>query len=845
MGEVWRAVDTKLGRSVAIKTLPREFVGDPERLGRFEREARLLASLHHPNIAAIHGIEEADGIRFLVMELAEGEDLSQRIERGAVPLDDAIRIATAIAEALEAAHEKGIVHRDLKPGNVRVTAEGRVTLLDFGLGKNVDGDASSPDLTNSPTIARAATAAGIILGTAAYMSPEQARGKHVDRRADIWAFGVVLWEMLTGRRLFAGETVSDTLAAVLTTPIDFDAVPRETPPNVRWVLRRCLERDPKQRLRDIGDARIALTSAESTTLITSSIAPLRERAWPRLLGYAAIVAAVGLAGYLGYLRGSARPLRKTDIGVDIGGVQDIAPQLSPDGTALLLPSQGGLAIRELQDVALRPITGAEHADYACWSPDSREIAFVTQFKLWRTTRDGKQPVLISAVPQDLAGSGGIVWLPNDTIVMAGSDRSGLLEVPARGGALREIEKLDLKKERDLHEISAFPGGRGMMFTVHPLGGRVNRIDAWVNGARKNLFTIDDGSDLEGPVWSSTGHIVFTKLHEGSVEIWALPFSLRTMSAAGAPFRIAPGSQPSASNDGTLTYLRGNHMRDRQLLRVDRSGHIEAEMSRPALEIRDPSMSPDGRKIAACVAGKGRSFDIVVFDTETRTMERLVTTTDSNWEPAFSPDGKTIVWSIVTRNIISTMPANGGPATKLCDGFLPRWWPDGKSIVLSRLDASGSYGVWRHWLDGRDEALLTGPANEWKPEPSPDGKLLAYVSEESGRPELFVREIGGEGRTMQLSSTGVQGLLRWSRNGEEIIYRSGDAFYAVRRSDTPRISFGTPQQLFTARDAGISRFDVGFDVTPDNRGIIVTRDIADDVNRATLTLVTNWMSEFAK
>jgi eukaryotic-like serine/threonine-protein kinase len=844
MGEVWQATDTRLGRQVALKVLPAEFVGDPERLARFEREARLLASLRHPNIAAIHGIEQADGERFLVMDLAEGEDLSKRIARGALPVAEAVAIAIAVAEALEAAHDRGIVHRDLKPANIRVTPDGHVTVLDFGLGKSMEAGETANELSNSPTMVQTGTELGVILGTAAYMSPEQARGRRVDRRADNWAFGVVLWEMLVGARLFGGATMSDTLAAVAADPVEFDAVPAETPANVRWVLCHCLERDLRQRLRDIGDARLVLAGPPDMGVAhPAPPAPARSsRFLPLTLAVLLLLAALGVTAWF-RMRPAETPLRKLDLVIGLTGMMRASPAISPDGKSVLYPVERGLAVRDLDDFNGRIVAEAHDVTFACWSPDSRQIAFVSRGRLWRAGRDGKPPVTVAALPKHLAGSGGLAWLPGNRIIIAGSNHVGLIEVPALGGNTRETVPLAKPGERDFHELSPLPGAEGLLVLVHEEGKPAGRFDAVRNGRREMVLRMD-GASLASPVYSPTGHIVFQQERAGP-EVWAVPFSLRELRTTGEPFLIGSGSAPSVDENGTLAYIRGSTVTKRQLLRVDRTGRTEAEIGRPSNECYFPAIAPDGTRVAAGVM-EGSGVDIAVFDAETRTVTRLTSAPGVEWQPHWSPDGQRIAFGTGVRDQVALLDLRTGQQTSIGEGSTPRWSPDGTAILVTLIGNDGSLDIGRYDLTtGNLEVMIAARANEHDPVPSPDGRLLAYLSDESGRDEVFVRELGGERRTIQVSSNGSAGAPRWSPQGDELFYRTGEALFAVARTPDGRFSFADPQPLFTFAETGIDRLQGSFDVTPDGKGFIVTRDVTDEATRAILTIVTNWFSEFEK
>ncbi len=462
MGEVYRATDAKLGRDVAIKVLPAELAQDPDRLARFEREARLLAALNHSNIAHVYGFEtatvaEGRQAHFLAMELVEGEDLAERLKRGPIPVDEALAIAKQVAEALEGAHEKGIVHRDLKPGNIKLTPDGQVKVLDFGLAKAWDGpQASSADLSQSPTLAHTGTAAGLILGTAAYMSPEQARGKAVDKKADIWAFGVVLYEMLSGRQPFAGETVSDVLAGVLKTEIDLGKLPEPTPPAIRRLLRRCLERDPKRRLHDIADARIVLEDVvsgidgEASGAASGASATRARRALlPWLAALVVMTAGAGLAGYLARGPGAtpAEPMRlaiQLDASQELGTGGNSTIAFSPDGESLVFSGRESgkqsLFRRKLGERETVPVPGTEGGDSPFFSPDGRWIGFVAESQMRKVPAEGGRPFSLG----EARGAGGCAWLLDGTIVYAPIYSEGLYRVPAEGGSPERLTTPDHK-----------------------------------------------------------------------------------------------------------------------------------------------------------------------------------------------------------------------------------------------------------------------------------------------------------------------------------------------------------------------------------------------------------------
>ena len=509
MGEVYRARDTKLTREVAVKVLPDVFAGDSDRLSRFEREARLLAGLNHPGIGAIYGLEEHEGTRYLILELVEGEDLSQRLQRGALPVKEALDVALQVAAALEAAHEQGVIHRDLKPANIQISADGRVKVLDFGLAKALAtsaGDSGTGnDLSQSPTVMSSPTVAGVILGTAAYMSPEQARGKPVDKRSDIFAFGIVLYEMLTGAVMFAGDTVSDTLAAVLRAEPDFDRLPADTPPALRRLLERCLEKDEKRRLRDIGEARIIIddiragkdvgaTAAAEGTAPAAPGGSLRQYGGWVLAAVAVVASIVMVMTKDGGDAPSPPPLRKSTIQLsadDPSRRTTFHPAISPDGRFVVYLSGGHLWLRDLTAIDAHPIAATDGALKPFWSPDGEWIGFGLNTTLQRVGRDGSSPTPLTTFPagRTLSGASDACWTEDGRIVI-GPSTAGLQVVSAQGGNVSEFVPLE-DGETDVHEVCRLPGDRGFVFVVHNTEGIGNLDVLDPAGERRILLRVDD------------------------------------------------------------------------------------------------------------------------------------------------------------------------------------------------------------------------------------------------------------------------------------------------------------------------------------------------------------------
>ncbi len=610
MGVVWKAVDTTLDREVAIKVLPELMSADPERLARFEREAKLLASLNHPGIATIHGFHEAGGVRFLAMELVAGGDLAHRLEQGALPVDEALAIAAQVAEALEAAHEQGVVHRDLKPANIQITPEGRAKVLDFGLAKAFEPDASAVTGSMSPTLTTPATRAGVILGTAAYMSPEQAKGKHVDRRADIWAFGCVLYEMLVGRRPFGGEGVSEILAAIIMAPVDLEPVPQGTPASIRRLLKRCLEKDPKRRLRDIGEARFVIEETLSGApdaagvglegAATAGAAATRRGAgWP-VLAVVAILAAAAAAAVVWSLspKPAVPPLRRFELptsGAHRSGVQGRLVAIAPDGSRVAYVEKNAIKVRVLDRLEAKEIPVAGEPGFIFWSPDSAWIAWYAGGKIWKAQAGGGESVAIADAPGAFTGGSGGTWGPDGMITLARGD-DGLYQIPARGGDSKTILTADTETESDFHDPEALPDGSGVLFVVHVKAGRPDTLALLSGGEHKTLLRIE-GQDIWHPVYSPTGHILYRR-QPTNPGIWALPFSLSRHEVTGEPFLVAPdGDLPSVSSDGTLVHVRGVATRRTRIVWLGRDGKELGTIGQPEEQWPFPSLSPDGRMVA--------------------------------------------------------------------------------------------------------------------------------------------------------------------------------------------------------------------------------------------------------
>ena len=784
MGEVWRATDTKLQRDVAIKILPAEVAGDTARLARFQREAQLLAALNHPNIAAIHGLEEAGGKPFLVLELVAGEDLAERLKRGPLPVDEAVEVARQIAEALEEAHERGVVHRDLKPANVKITPDGKVKILDFGLAKAWAGDAASgsaPDLSQSPTLAHTGTAAGVILGTAAYMSPEQARGKSVDKRADVWAFGALLHELLTGRPLFAGETASDVLAAVLTREPDWAALPAATPASVRRLLRRCLERDPRQRLRDIGEARIALAApaAEPAAGADAGAAGPRSSRWLA----PALLAAAGLAFAAGYVarRPAAAPAPLVGPGTLVRQLTfepglETEPSFSPDANYLAYTAND----RSSLDVVVMPLGGGQirrlastPADEAqpAWSPDGTQIAFTSA-----RDRGGRLRAILGlgALSPFVQGQGGDIflapaaggpavtlveqgsypaWSPDGKWVAFQSDRSGqwdIWAVPASGGEPRPITKDALID----YQPAWSPDGKWIAYaSVEAQATGLLRVVASDGSSPPRSIDVG-GSSAHSPAWSSDGRYIY--FAGGSPNSARLSLSRIPFEAAGraAPRieRITLGAaadiDPDVAASGRkIAYGGVSYAPDLWLLDV-RSGAQRQLTATSCLEDY-PHLSPDGRTLAFFSDRTG-STGLFTLDLAAGLLQPLTAADQTATMPRWSPDGKSLAFIRQTPQAasIAIQPVGGLTVRELLTvgrptGLQgPQWAPDGRALAYTRTEADGRTGVHVVDLAGSNREVAAPEGTSMFPAWSPDGRRIAFQHEKVGPRQIWAVGSGG-------------------------------------------------------------------------------------------------------
>jgi len=788
--------------------LPQAVAADAERLARFQREAEVLAALNHPHIAAIYGLERAGGMTALVMELVEGPTLADRIARGAVPLDEALPIARQIAEALEAAHEQGIIHRDLKPANIKVREDGTVKVLDFGLAKGMDPAGSGPDALQSPTITSPArmTGMGVILGTAAYMSPEQAAGKPVDKRADVWSFGVVLWEMLTGKRLFEAESISHTLADVLRLPIEFDTLPADLPRAIRDLLRRCLDRDVRSRLRDIGEARIVLENRANAargdgreTVPAPSVLARHSVGWV-VAGIMALVLGVAGFGWWRSTRPVERPLirLRVDLGPEaVAGARTTAI-LSPDGTRIVFPTRGSngvfqLATRTLDQPGATPMSGTEGGNDAFFSPDGLWIGFFAEGKLKKVPVRGGAPVTLC----DAAGTRGGSWGDDGTIIFTPADSSALMGVSSAGGVPQPLIKTG-SSDAFRRWPQALPGGNAVLFTQSPNPFSWENADVGVVSLKTGQIKIVQHGGYAGryvPSPYGSGHLLY--VHESTLfavlfnparlETWGTPVPLLADVAGNS---VEGGGQFDAALNGSLVYVNGKSAASSSypIVWMDSSGKTAPLLAKPGT-YGAPRFSPDGKRLAFTAMG-GRGPDVWVYDWDRDIPTQLTFNGPGNLEMVWTPDGKHIVFGSTAGGVAALwwMRSDGsGEPQKLLErkntgvGLRPQSFsPDGRRLAFDdNVTRVAGVEIWTLPLDlsdpehpkpGKPEPFLTAAARQVDATFSPDGKWMAYSSNESGTDEIFVRPFPGPGGKWRVSS-GSSKFPSWSRTGRELFYLS--------------------------------------------------------------------------
>jgi eukaryotic-like serine/threonine-protein kinase len=862
MGEVYAARDTKLNRLVALKFLPQIFAGDSERLARFQREARVLASLHHPNIATIHSIEEAAEQRFLVMELVDGETLAERLARGPLPLEEARSVATQIAEALDVAHSRGIIHRDLKPANIKIAPVGVVKVLDFGLAKDIQAEA----IAELQATTSEGTRVGVILGTAAYMSPEQARGQSADKRSDIWSFGCVLYEMLTGRQAFSGQTFSDTVAAVLQRDPDWTALPASTPLLVRRTIRRCLTRDLAKRARDIGDVRSDL--AEIDDALTAPAVPLGEpRPQARRLSIAIWIVAAAIAGSLlaglgfWFARRPA-PTAVTRFTITLPPHLELrGPMaLSPDGRTLVYAaideSGSRLYRRSLDSLEAVPIRGTEGGSAPFFSPDGASLGFSDIRALKRVPLQGGVATIVYQGSRAL----GATWLPDDTIVFG--SQSGLMRIPAAGGEARQMTVVDRGKgEIEHHSPVAVSGGRAVLFTVHTGARDSQRIDV-VSLPSGDRAHVTQGSGAKS---LPTGQIAFAFQRSGS--LWVAPFDEGRLRLAGPPTPVVEGILVSdgwnptiaAGANGSLAYAIGKASTSytlRTLFWVDKTGR-EQPIDAPAHAWWWPEISPDGRRLGFHIMDPA-NMDAWIYELDHGPLVRVTFNPAQDGYPLWTPDGRRIVfWSSQgggVRELHVRAADLTGSEERLTTGRNQQspysWSGDGKLLVFQQSSPDTGMDIGVVPIDGQQTAtmLIHGPEDERHPAVSPDGRWIAYQSNVSGRWEVYVQPFPALGSRWQVSTQGGTSPI-WDPRGRELFYRRARTVISVPvagHGDT--FTYGNPRVLFEGPYVN-DVFDPGggptYALAPDGRRFLMMKEQEapeGSSGQTQIVVILNWAEE---
>ena len=868
MGVVYRAHDERLDRDVAIKLLPEAVAQDPDRLARFEREAKLLASLGHQNIATLHGLEEEDGHRFLVMELVEGISLAGVLARGAIPVEEALPIALQIAKALETAHENGIIHRDLKPANVMVDSEGVIKVLDFGLAKAFDPEASSPrspeSLAESPTLTADLTRGGTLLGTAAYMSPEHARGKPVDKRTDIWAFGCVLYEMLTGTRPFSGTTSTEILAAIIKDEPDWDVLPVETPHPIRRLLRRCLTKDQRDRFHDIADVRIEMEGAlaEPAELIAQEIERSRGRRFPWVL-LGLIVAVAAISFWKLWPAGEPSTTAPKRFGMALPATQALAGSihrstvaLSPNGTRLVYVGSRGestqLYLREFDSFDAKPIPGTEGAEGPSFSPGGEWVAFFADGQLKKVSLRGGASFALCAAPEGRGAS----WGSDDIIVFTPAAGMGLSRVSAAGGTPQVVTTPE-NDERSHRWPEILPGSKAVLFTIWMPSRRSDeaRIAVQALETDERRILVEGGTYAR---YAPTGHLVYAR----AGTLLVAPFNLARLEVTGPAVplledvRMDPdtgGVDFSFSRDGTLVYAPGSTPKtDHTLVWVNRKGEAEP-LTEPRRVYQYPSLSPNGQRMTVTIT-EGANEDVWVHDLRRGTQTRLTFAASDDMSAIWTPDGERLTFSSDRAGGIfdlfwkSTHTTGGAEQLTTSNTFQypASWSPDGQMLAFTEIHPTNGPDVWVLPLERehKPRPFLQTPFTEWAAMFSPDGRWLAYSSDESGRFEVYVVPFPGPGAKWQISTEGGREPV-WARNGRELFYRNGDKMLVVAIAMQPTLTVGTPRVLFERHYERGPGFRPNYDVAPDGQRFVMIKASEQEVARIQLHVLLNWFDELRR
>ena len=869
MGEVYRARDTRLQRDVAVKALPPEFARDPDRLARFEREAKLLASLTHSNIAGIFGLEEVEGHRYLILEYVEGETLARRLDRGPLTLDEALHVASQIAAALESAHESGVAHRDLKPGNVMITPAGDAKVLDFGLAKGGMGSGSGSDvnLSHSPTLTHQHTGEGVILGTAAYMSPEQARGRAVDKRTDIWSFGCVLYECLVGRQTFAGDTVSDLIARILEREPDWEALPARTPARIKDLLRRCLEKDVRKRLRDIGDARIEIddviaTKSSSPEAMAAGASRIPRAAPRTLLGAVALVLLT--AAVMRFVvtpladRAPAAPPDRFEIAEMPGSRMDIDganAAISPDGRTLAYraaDSTGAFRVwvRPLGSLAARELPGTDGATLLFWSSDSRFVGYFSrEQKLMKVPAGGGTPETVC----DVKGPRGGTWNRDGIILFAPLSEGTIHRVSANGGESTPVTTLD--STETAHRFPCFlPDGRRFLYSsLPPRDGKFRIYLASLDGGDRQLVLDTAGS---GVVYAEPGYLIYQR----DDVIVAHAFDAKRGRVLGEPVSLGDhpigtnysGAAPmSAAMDGTLAYTT-NAPFATHLVWADMNGKELEDIPMAAGKYIDVELSPDGRHALLTRSPMISESDVWMADLERGVVTRLNYETGQAESVRWSPDGTRVAYTYAPyggapKIVVVNVGAGTSTETFLEDDptfkWIYDWTPDGRALVIGRQEAATRRDIWILPLDGEHKPIpyLVTPYYEDGSRVSPDGRWMVYNSDESGQTEAYVQSFPKGGAKYQVTTRGGFNR-RWSRDGRRLYFsevRDPGAILGAEVLPGPQFRLGPARVVGRVPD---TVFDVAAARGEDRLLLLIP---ARPLPPQTVTIVQNWPSLLVK
>jgi len=882
MGEVYLAQDSRLNREVAIKVLPDIFATDPERLARFQREAQMLAALNHPNIAGIHGLEESAGMRFLVLELVPGDTLAELLTaRGPLPVPEVLDIARQLAEGLEAAHEKGIIHRDLKPANIKLTPEGKVKVLDFGLAKAFATDASGSEMVNSPTLSMAATRAGVLLGTAAYMSPEQARGKALDRRTDVWAFGCVVFELLTGNKAFDGDTVSDAVAVILTRDPEWSKLPPAVPHRVRELLRRCLTKEAGRRQRDMGDARIEIeeilagSASGVHAAVSSAVLPAAPQTfWSRRIGLrnaAAVTLGVALLAsllvWLSLRRGpNVVPLIRTSISTPpkqlVAAKNQPVVAISPDGQRIAFVAESlgvsQLFLRSLDQEEATLVPGSRGASGPFFSPNGQWVAFASEGKLKKVSVRGGNPMALCDVAAD--DMRGASWGEDGWIYLTPTFTGGVSRILENGGKLEAVTSLDAKAGERTHRWpEILPGGKALLFTNGSLKAPDYYFDAQISV--KSLVTGETKMLAAGgtnPRYLRSGHLLYST----ASGLLAVPFDAQKLEVTGAPITLPEqvfasvdtgAVHYSISRNGDMVYLEGEPPdAERALVWVDLTGKTEV-LGAPKRSYYEPALSPDGKRVAVSIAGP-RNDDIWVLDIARNALTRLTFGPGTAGGPLWTPDGTRIVYATEREGQtgIFWKPADGSgveePLLISSTNTIPSsFTADGKTLLYFITDPARSGDILALPMEGerKPKPVLATPFDEYNGEISPDGRWMTYVSNESGSEEVYVQAYPGPGGKWQIS-TGGGADPHWSSDGHALFFRWSRGMARVEVNSSPTFSASVPKTLFPMNLGGFrpmtSRL---FSVSRDGKRILGIQGNERDAGYDRLRFVQGWGDELQR